>query len=72
MEFSWQDITALTLVSLATGYLVQRGWRLLFARRGGQGCSGCGGCSGAPVAERSLVSLTIPAQFDESAVRAIR
>ncbi|HEX7445983.1 MAG TPA: hypothetical protein VF306_00480 [Pirellulales bacterium] len=59
MEFSWQDITALTLVSLATGYLVLRGWRLFFARRGGQGCSSCGGCSGAPTAEPSLISLNL-------------
>lgn len=67
MQFLWQDIVALTLVSLAAGYLALRGWWLFFARRGARGCSGCGGCSGTASPEPSLISLKLPARTGASA-----
>lgn len=60
MEFPWQDIAALTLVTLAAGHLALRGWRLFVARRGGQHCNSCGGCSGAAAKELPLISLNLP------------
>lgn len=60
MEIPWQDIAALILVTLAAGYLALRGWRLFFARRGGQHCNSCGGCSGGATKELSLILLNLP------------
>jgi hypothetical protein len=41
MQFGWQDLVALIVVALATGYLARRTWRVL----GGSKSGGCGTCS---------------------------
>ena len=41
--YSWQDIVALLLVTLAAASLLHRGWRVFFKRT-----RGCGGCSACP------------------------
>jgi hypothetical protein len=47
MTLDWQQIAALSLVALASGYLALRGWRLLFVRVRAS-CGGCAKCAARP------------------------
>jgi hypothetical protein len=48
--FDWQNIIALTLVGLATGYLVRKIWQRIVSRTEG-GCGSCSQCGTAPLVQ---------------------
>jgi prepilin-type processing-associated H-X9-DG protein len=46
MSFNWQDVAALSIVTLACGYLLRQGWLLVRRKQPSGGCGG--GCAKCP------------------------
>ena len=57
MSSLWQDIVALTMVAIASAWLVRRAWRTFAVK---SGCTGCGSCSTKPSESQPHVHTISP------------
>jgi len=58
MSSAWQDIVAISLIAVATAYVIRRIWRAITGRQPPR-CASCSVCSQSPN-DRVLISIDPP------------